>query len=167
MAPTPLTPHNPSLSLRHMSRVFRSWPTLLDDFVEFRCNVFVCVNRAHNLHDFPAVSLSRSRLCAEQRPFKRDEDGGFIVEGKECGGAAGGGGGGGLGGESDMDDGQRQQHASHNHEQNHDHRHHDHDQHHPHLHHHPPQDNMSVTGEERLVQSLGAVAINKRRKIDH
>jgi hypothetical protein len=66
-----------------------------------------------------------------------------------------------------MDDGQRQQHAYHNHEQNHDHRCHDHDQHHPHQHLHPPQDNMSVTGEERLMQSFGAIAINKRRKIDH
>ena len=102
-------------------------------------------------HLVQLTRFGRSRLCAEQRPFKRDEDGGFIVEVK----------GGSLdadtvevstfGGSCDMDDGQRQQHPTQHGE--------------CHLDRCDDDSSGGAGGEERLVESLGAVAINKRRKI--
>jgi hypothetical protein len=102
-------------------------------------------------HLVQLTRFGRSRLCAEQRPFKRDEDGGFIVEVK----------GGSLdadtvevstfGGSCDMDDDPRQQHPT---------------QHGGcHLDRCDNDSSGGAGGEERLVESLGAVAINKRRKI--
>jgi hypothetical protein len=91
-----------------------------------------------------------SRLCNEQRPHKRDEDGSFIVEVKAHGVSAGGAETPSFGGgECDMDDDHRQQqHAQHS------------DCLRDVCHH----DSTCGGGEERLVESLGAVAINKRRK---
>lgn len=92
---------------------------------------------------------SRSRLCSEQRPFKRDEEGSFIVDAKASGAAVGGIDAASFGGECDMDDEGRQQHPALNCDCDRDLRH---------------RDSAIVGGEERLVESLGAVAINKRRK---
>ncbi len=91
-----------------------------------------------------------SRLCLEQRPLKRDEDGAFITEVQACEVAEVGAGASGARGESDMDDGRHPQHHPQNHEQRHGRDHRD----------------VCGAGEERLVESLGAVAINKRRRVD-
>jgi hypothetical protein len=82
--------------------------------------------------------------------MKRDEDGGFITESKECDASALAASASAFGGDSDMDDGCRLQHQSLNRDY-HDER--------------CRAANACSAGEERLVESLGAVAINKRRKI--
>jgi hypothetical protein len=91
-----------------------------------------------------------SRLCAEQRPFKRDEEGSFIVEVKGGSLAADTVEAATFGGSCDMDDDQRQQHPTQHGDCHVDRCH---------------NDSGGGGGEERLVESLGAVAINKRRKI--
>jgi hypothetical protein len=91
-----------------------------------------------------------SRLSAEQRPLKRDEDGSFIAESKECDASAVAVAAVVFGGDNDMDDGCRLQQQAHSHDYHHERSH---------------GANACSAGEERLVESLGAVAINKRRKI--
>ncbi len=90
-------------------------------------------------HAFP------SRVCTEQRPFKRDEDGSFIVEVKTNGALAGAVDTRDVGGECGMDDDSRQQNIECQRDLRY-------------------VDSAYGGGEERLVESLGAVAINKRRK---
>ena len=85
----------------------------------------------------------------EQRPLKREEGGSFIAEAKSSEAAEVGAGASRAGEESDMDDGRQVQHHPHS-DQPHGHDHRD----------------MCGAGEERLVESLGAVAINKRRRVD-
>ncbi len=89
-------------------------------------------------------------MCLEQRPLKREEGGSFITEAKAGDAAVGGAGDTGAGRESDMDDGRHAQHRPQNHEHSHGRDHRD----------------VCGAGEERLVESLGAVAINKRRRVD-
>ena len=105
------------------------------------------------LADFKTLNpqpFYRSRLCLEQRPLKREEGGSFITEAKASEAAEVGAGASRAGEESDMDDGRQPQHHPQSSDQRHGHDHRD----------------MCGAGEERLVESLGAVAINKRRRVD-
>ncbi len=88
-------------------------------------------------------------MCSEQRPPKREEGGSFIAEAKASEAAEVGAGASRTGEESDMDDGRHAQHHPQNREHSHGHDHRD----------------VCGAGEERLVESLGAVAINKRRRV--
>ncbi len=89
-------------------------------------------------------------MCSEQRPPKREEGGSFIAEAKASEAAEAGAGASRTGEESDMDDGRHAQH---------------HPQIREHSHGHDQQRDVCGAGEERLVESLGAVAINKRRRV--